>query len=46
LVPLAFTLKMFWEWFDVEVYPTAIDISEEHVGEDDEEHKPLAKTIH
>jgi|SRR6185437_12273616 len=46
LWPQAFTLKMFWEWFDVEVYPTAIDISEEHIGEDEDERRPLAKTIH
>lgn len=47
LWPQAFTLKMFWEWFDVEVYPTAIDITENQMGDDDQEPaKPLAKTIH
>ncbi|HLX55084.1 MAG TPA: hypothetical protein VKR58_14155 [Aquella sp.] len=46
LWPQAFTLKMFWEWFDVEVYPTAIDISEEHIGEDEDDRRPLVNTIH
>ncbi len=46
LWPQAFTLKMFWEWFDVEVYPTAIDISEEDLSEGDGERKPVPKTIH
>lgn len=46
LWPQAFTLKMFWEWFDVEIYPTAIDISEDAHNEDDNEHKSLAKTLH
>ncbi|MCC2624949.1 MAG: hypothetical protein K0R14_822 [Burkholderiales bacterium] len=46
LWPQAFTLKMFWEWFDVEVYPTAIDISEEHISDDEDNRRPLANTIH
>ena len=25
--PTELTLKMFWEWFDVEIYPTMVDIS-------------------
>lgn len=45
LWPQAFTLKMFWEWFDVEVYPTAIDISDDKAS-DEEDEKPLEKTIH
>ncbi|MCC2645309.1 MAG: hypothetical protein K0R49_1161 [Burkholderiales bacterium] len=44
LWPQAFTLKMFWEWFDVEVYPTAIDISEENIGEEDHDRRPVSKT--
>lgn len=28
--PTDLTLKMFWEWFDVEIHPTAIDIVEEN----------------
>lgn len=27
--PSDLTLKMFWEWFDVEIYPTMIDITSE-----------------
>jgi hypothetical protein len=26
LWPKHLTLKMFWEWFDVEVYPTTVDL--------------------
>jgi hypothetical protein len=25
--PVDLTLKMFWEWFDVEIYPTMVDIT-------------------
>lgn len=38
--PKNLTLKMFWEWFDVEVFPTIIDLVAENNGEnidDDEE---------
>jgi hypothetical protein len=45
LWPQAFTLKMFWEWFDVEVCPTAIDISDEKSAQDEED-QPLENTIH
>lgn len=36
-----FTLKMFWEWFDVEVFPVTIDIAD--LDEDDIEDN---STIH
>lgn len=29
LWPQEFSLKMFWEWFDVEIFPTAIDLSDD-----------------
>ena len=26
--PTELTLKMFWEWFDVEIHPTLVDITD------------------
>ena len=47
LWPKEFSLKMFWEWFDVEVYPTAIDLSEGSLdGEDIAPQRQLETTIH
>ncbi|MBY0378811.1 MAG: hypothetical protein K2P99_00240 [Burkholderiales bacterium] len=45
--PQEFSLKMFWEWFDVEVYPTAIDLTDETL-DDNNATKPsrLETTIH
>lgn len=37
----SFTLKMFWEWFDVEIHPVTIDIAE--IEENDLESK---STVH
>ncbi|MFN7094245.1 MAG: hypothetical protein ACK4M7_02675 [Burkholderiales bacterium] len=34
LWPANLNLKMFWEWFDVEIHPTAIDLSDDS-GEED-----------
>ena len=41
LWPQELTLKMFWEWFDVEVHSTVID-----TASDLEEQEPEASTIH
>lgn len=30
LWPKDLTLKMFWDWFDVEIHPTMIDLTEEN----------------
>ena len=47
LWPKEFSLKMFWAWFDVEVYPTAIDLSEGSLdGEDIAPQRQLETTIH
>jgi len=43
--PQEFTLKMFWEWFDVEVFPTMIDITNDN-PEDDASELPLRQTLH
>lgn len=29
--PSDLSLKMFWDWFDVEIFPTAIDLTEDNV---------------
>lgn len=34
--PSNLTLKMFWEWFDVEIHPTTIDIVEENSDAENE----------
>ena len=45
--PQEFSLKMFWEWFDVEVYPTAIDLTDETLDSDDApKARRLENTIH
>ncbi len=45
LWPNDFNLKMFWEWFDVEIHPTTIDLTE--VAEDNNYPELLEqKTIH
>lgn len=35
LWPKGLTLKMFWEWFDVEILPTLIDLSDDDNEDDD-----------
>ena len=34
--PSDLSLKMFWEWFDVEIHPTTIDIVEEDADAESE----------
>lgn len=47
LWPQEFTLKMFWDWFDVEIFPTAIDLSEGSLDSEDTQSKKLVEsTIH
>lgn len=41
--PQELTLKMFWEWFDVEISPTVIDLDPNNSEESEEE---KADTIH
>jgi hypothetical protein len=41
--PQELTLKMFWEWFDVEISPTVIDLDSNNAEEPEEE---KADTIH
>ncbi|MBP9741829.1 MAG: hypothetical protein KBD37_00555 [Burkholderiales bacterium] len=37
--PNDFNLKMFWEWFDVEVHPTIIDLT-------DDSNEEVEETLH
>ena len=47
LWPKDISLKMFWEWFDIEIYPTAIDLTEnEHSHHSHEPKKIIESTIH
>jgi hypothetical protein len=43
--PPELSLKMFWEWFDVEISPTLIDLTDEdgNAGNPD---KAVTETIH
>lgn len=41
--PQELTLKMFWEWFDVEISPTLLDMVD---GDDAEENDKSRETIH
>ncbi len=43
--PPELSLKMFWEWFDVEISPTLIDLTDEDTGENNQE-ETIAETIH
>ncbi len=43
LWPQELTLKMFWEWFDIEISPTLIDLTEDDELNKDPE---LPETIH
>ncbi|RTK94341.1 MAG: hypothetical protein EKK64_08655 [Neisseriaceae bacterium] len=47
LWPQELTLKMFWEWFDVEISPTLIDISgDESDSTQDDKTNEEHETIH
>ncbi len=43
--PTELTLQMFWEWFDVEIYPTIIDLGLED-AEDGKAPRTVENTIH
>ena len=43
--PVDRTLKLFWEWFDVEVHPTIIDLTDHEIKESHVS-KMTATTIH
>lgn len=46
--PQEMSLKMFWEWFDIEISPTLIDLTEDNnlSEEDDNELNESSDTIH
>jgi hypothetical protein len=44
--PQELTLKMFWEWFDVEISPTLIDVSGEDSDSEKENKNEEHETIH
>lgn len=46
LWPQELTLKMFWEWFDIEISPTLIDLTEEDSSSDNEGEELASDTIH
>lgn len=46
LWPEELSLKMFWEWFDVEISPTLIDLTEEDTAATDSNNQDHADTIH
>ena len=46
LWPKELGLKMFWEWFDVEISPTLIDLTEEDNEAGDSNNQDHADTIH
>lgn len=46
LWPQELTLKMFWEWFDIEISPTLIDLTEDDSGSDNEGEELASDTIH
>ncbi|MFN8769467.1 MAG: hypothetical protein ACK5Z5_09440 [Neisseriaceae bacterium] len=47
LWPQELSLKMFWDWFDVEIFPTTIDLTDDSAdGEDNKRIKSLENTIH
>ncbi|MDQ5921509.1 MAG: hypothetical protein QG673_1567 [Pseudomonadota bacterium] len=41
--PTNLSLKMFWEWFDVEVQPTIIDLTSDY---DDNDEQKVEETLH
>lgn len=46
LWPQELTLKMFWEWFDIEISPTLIDLTEDDNSADNEGEELASDTIH
>ncbi|RTL12380.1 MAG: hypothetical protein EKK54_03895 [Neisseriaceae bacterium] len=46
LWPQELTLKMFWEWFDIEISPTLIDLTEDDSSSDNEGEELASDTIH
>lgn len=47
LWPQELSLKMFWEWFDVEVFPTTIDLSDDPIeGTESKKADSFENTIH
>ncbi len=46
LWPEELSLKMFWEWFDVEISPTLIDLTEEDNEAGENNNQDHADTIH
>ncbi|HRG61739.1 MAG: hypothetical protein E6Q32_03845 [Neisseriales bacterium] len=46
LWPQELSLKMFWEWFDIEISPTLIDLTEDDDSSDNETEELASDTIH
>ncbi len=46
LWPQELSLKMFWEWFDIESSPTLIDLTEDDDSSDNETEELASDTIH
>lgn len=46
LWPQELSLKMFWEWFDIEISPTLIDLTEEDTTDEDSESDQAHDTVH
>lgn len=46
LWPQELTLKMFWEWFDVEISPTLIDIAGDDADDESKVESNSQDTIH
>jgi hypothetical protein len=46
LWPQELSLKMFWEWFDIEISPTLIDLTEDDDSSDNEGEEIASDTIH
>ncbi|MBX9598873.1 MAG: hypothetical protein K2X04_09910 [Burkholderiales bacterium] len=46
LWPQELSLKMFWEWFDIEISPTLIDLTEDDDSSDNDAEEIASDTIH
>ncbi len=46
LWPQELSLKMFWEWFDIEISPTLIDLTEDDDSSNNEDDEIASDTIH
>lgn len=44
--PTELSLKMFWEWFDIEISPTLIDLTEDDGSDNEDEATSKPDTIH